>query len=176
MAGKTLHNIYCEETKPPPIVTLPPSLCLMAPSRTVVQAQAPAGHSETVLLENGEWACQPVSGWPLALRDAGDERVGRQGLNQAVVQITTMGQRLLDMDPLQQAQWDSVLTEQEGMAGNVSLALSMAALAAAQACGGLPLYEHVGRWNAAKILLDIPRPAVLCFAPGLHRSRCNMRG
>ncbi|MBL8554855.1 MAG: phosphopyruvate hydratase [Phenylobacterium sp.] len=107
------------------------------------------------------------------LRDGGD-RFGGMGVDRAVAAVNGEIARLLvGRDGADQAGLDAAMAEADGTAnlarlgGNATVAVSLAALHAAAAAAGLPLWAHLARGRQVRI----PLPEIQIFGGGAHAGR-----
>jgi len=107
------------------------------------------------------------------LRDRGP-RFGGFGVERAVAAVNgEIGERLAGRDVRDQPGLDAVLTQLDGtpnfsrLGANAAVAVSLAALHAAAADEGVPLW----RWLAQDVAVRIPLPEVQIFGGGAHAGR-----
>lgn len=107
------------------------------------------------------------------LRDGG-ERFGGLGVEKAVAAVNGEVARLLTgRDVADQAGLDEAMTAADGtpnlarLGGNATVAVSLAALHAAAAAEGLPLWAHLAQGRRVRI----PLPEIQIFGGGAHAGR-----
>ncbi|MBJ7409318.1 MAG: phosphopyruvate hydratase [Phenylobacterium sp.] len=107
------------------------------------------------------------------LRDGG-ERFGGLGVEKAVAAVNGEIARLLTgRDAADQAGLDEAMTAADGtpnlarLGGNATVAVSLAALHAAAAAEGLPLWAHLAQGRRVRI----PLPEIQIFGGGAHAGR-----
>jgi enolase len=117
------------------------------------------------------------SGEAIDLRDGGT-RLGGYDVQRAVHNVETeIAAALHGMDISDQASIDRRMIELDGtpqksrLGGNAAIAVSMAALHAAAADAGLPLYAHLARDRAAGSAMRIPLPEIQILGGGAHAGR-----
>jgi len=113
------------------------------------------------------------SGEAVDLRDGG-KALGGYDVRRAVQHIETeIAGALQGMDVADQAAIDRRLIELDGtpqksrLGGNATIAVSMAALSAAAAAAGLPLYAHLAQGGRTRI----PLPEIQILGGGAHAGR-----
>lgn len=107
------------------------------------------------------------------LRDGGP-RFGGLGVDRAVAAVNGgIAQRLAGRDVRDQAGLDAALADLDGtpnfarLGGNAAVAVSLAALHAAAAAEGLPLWAHLAQGRPVRI----PLPEIQIFGGGAHAGR-----
>ncbi|MBX3484866.1 phosphopyruvate hydratase [Phenylobacterium sp.] len=107
------------------------------------------------------------------LRDGG-ERFGGMGVGRATAAVNGEIARLLaGRDAADQAGLDAAMAEADGtpnlarLGGNATVAVSLAALHAAAAADGLPLWAHLAQGRKVRI----PLPEIQIFGGGAHAGR-----
>jgi enolase 1/2/3 len=117
------------------------------------------------------------SGEAIDLRDGG-KALGGQDVRRALHHVETeIAAALRGMDIVDQAAIDQRLIDLDGtpqksrLGGNATIAVSMAALHAAAAVAGLPLYAYLAQGRPPGSAMRIPLPEVQILGGGAHAGR-----